>query len=229
MGQALLFGAVTALSLILGAATGARWSLPEHVYASLLGFSGGALTSALSFEIFAEAEAYGGVWLAGIGLLAGAAALILFDARMMDGMRGSTVGYVLFAAAILDGIPESLALGVSLVEGASFALLAAIAVANFPEAAGGASRMRSSGRSGGFILGVWSSAAIVVALCVVAGRLLLGGAPGGALAVLLGFAGGAVLAALAGAVLPEAFEHGGPYVAFSTVAGFFLAFVLSEG
>ncbi|MCP9487884.1 MAG: hypothetical protein MSC30_18750, partial [Gaiellaceae bacterium MAG52_C11] len=192
MGQTLLFGAVTGLSLALGAVLGVRWSLPDHVYASLLGFSGGALTSALSFEIFAEAGAYGGVWLAGVGLLVGAAALILFDARVMDGMRGSTVGYALFAAAILDGIPESLALGVSLIEGASIALLIAIVVANFPEAAGGASRMRESGRSTSFILGVWSGASIVIALSVVAGRLLLGDAPGGVLAVLLGFAGGAV-------------------------------------
>ena len=229
MTQALLFGVVTALALVLGAAIGARWSLPEHLYAALLGFSGGALISALSFEIFAEADKRGGVWLAGIGLLGGAAALILLDAQLMNRMRGSVVGLALLAAAVLDGIPESLALGVSLIDGASIALLVAIVAANFPEAIGGASRMRESGSSTRFILGVWSGAAVAVAGSVLLGRLLLGGAPGGALAVLLGFAGGAVLASLASAVLPEAFEHGGPYVAFSTVAGFFLSFVLSEG
>ena len=88
--------------------------------------------------------------------------------------------------------------------------------------------MRENGRSTGFILTVWTAAALVIAASVVAGRLLLGGAPGGVLAVLLGFAGGAVLASLAGSVLPEAFEHGGPYVAFSTVAGFFVSYILSE-
>ena len=89
--------------------------------------------------------------------------------------------------------------------------------------------LRENGNSARFILGVWSGAAVLIAASVLLGRLLLGGAPGGAIAILLGFAGGAVLAALASFVLPEAFEHGGPYVAFSTVAGFFLSFVLSEG
>lgn len=229
VGQAFLFGGVASAALVLGAAIGARWSLPEHLYASLLGFAGGALTSALSFELFAEASEHGGVWLAGVGLLGGAATLILLDAQLMNRLRGSAVGLGLLAAAILDGIPESLALGVGLVEGASVALLVAIVIANLPEAIGGASRMRENGRSSGFILAVWSGAAVAILASVVLGRLLLGGAPDGALALLLGFAGGAVLAAIAGSVLPEAFEHGGPYVAFSTVAGFFLSFVLSEG
>lgn len=229
MQQALVFGAVAAGALVLGAAIGAYRSLPEHLYASLLGFAGGALTSALSFELFADANEYGGVWLAGVGLLAGAATLILLDAQLMNRVRGSAVGLALLAAAILDGIPESLALGVSLTEGASIALLIAIVIANVPEAIGGASKMREDGRSAGFILGLWSAAALAIMGSVVLGRLLLGGVPEGSLAVLLGFAGGAVLAALASSVLPEAFEHGGPYVAFSTVAGFFLSFVLSEG
>ncbi len=168
------------------------------------------------------------MWFAGLGLLAGSATLIVFDAQLMRHMRGSTVGLALLAAAILDGVPESLALGVSLIEGAGPALLVAIVVANLPEAVGGATRMRENGRSTGFILTVWTAAALVIAASVVTGRLLLGGAPGGVLAVLLGFAGGAVLASLAGSVLPEAFEHGGPYVAFSTVAGFFVSYILSE-
>ncbi len=88
--------------------------------------------------------------------------------------------------------------------------------------------MRENGRSAWFIVGIWTAAAVVIAASVVAGRLLLGGAPGGVLAVLLGFAAGAVLAALASSVLPEAFERGGPYFAFSTVAGFLVAYLLSE-
>ena len=228
MGQALVFGAVASASLIVGAAVGARWTLPDPLYASLLGFAGGALTSALAFELLADADERGGVWYAGVGLLAGSATFIVFDKQLMERCRGSGVGYALLAAAVLDGVPESLALGVSLVEGAGPALLVAIVVANFPEAAGGATRMRSDGRSPWSIVGIWSAAALLIAGSVVAGRLLLGGAPAPALAVLLGFAGGAVLAALADSVFPEAFERGGPYVAFTTVAGFFVAFILSE-
>jgi len=228
MGQAVLFGTVASAALIAGAAIGARWTLPDHLYAALLAFAGGALTSALSFELLADADKYGGVWYAAAGILAGSAAFILLDKQLMDSMRGSAVGFALLAAAVLDGIPESLALGVSLVEGAGPALLIAIVIANFPEAVGGATRMREDGRSAWFIVGIWTAAAVVIAGSVVAGRLLLGGAPGGVLAVLLGFAAGAVLAALASSVLPEAFERGGPYFAFSTVAGFLVAYLLSE-
>lgn len=228
MGQALVFGAVSASALVLGAAVGARWMLHDHLYAALLAFAAGALTSALSFELLADANEHGGVWLAGVGLIAGSATFILVDKQFMDRIRGSSVGFGLLTAAVLDGIPESLALGVSLVEGAGPALLVAIVLANFPEALGGAKVMRDNGRSPTFILGVWTGAALVIAASVVAGRLVLGGAPGGLLAVVLGFAGGAVLAALAGSVMPEAFKHGGPYFAFSAVAGFFVSYVLSE-
>lgn len=228
MSQALLFGAVASGALLLGALLGSFWRPPEHFTAAALAFAGGALTSALSFELFAEADKIGGVGWAALGMIVGAAAFILVDARLLTGMRGSSAGLALLAAATLDGISENLALGVSLVEGAGVALLAAIAAANVPEALGSAVRLREDGRSIRYVLGLWSAAAVLLGTAVVGGRLLLGGAPGGALAVLLGFAGGAILAALATTVFPEAFKHGGPYVAFATVAGFLVAYVIAE-
>lgn len=228
MGQTVVFAGVASAALVVGAAIGARWTLPDHLYAALLGFAAGALTSALAFELLADADEHGSVWYAALGLLAGASTFILVDKKLMDNARGSAIGFALLAAAVLDGIPESLALGVSLIEGAGPALLVAIVIANFPEAVGSATRMRGDGKSGRVIMGIWVSAAVLIAASVVAGRLLLGGVPGGPLAVLLGFAAGAVLAALAESVFPEAYERGGPYVAFSTVAGFLAAYLLSE-
>ncbi len=229
MAQALLFGGVASTALLLGAVLGAFWTPPEHLTAAALAFSGGALTSALSFELFAEADKLGGAWYAASGMLVGAAVFILVDARLLSGMRGgSAAGLGLLIAATLDGVSENLALGVSLIEGTSVALLAAISAANLPEALGSAVRMREYGRSARFVLGTWSVTAVLLAASVVAGRLLLGGASGGMLAVLLGFAGGAVLAALAVTVFPEAFEHGGPFVAFATVVGYLFAYLLSQ-
>jgi len=228
MGQAVVFGSVASAALIIGAVIGVRWTLSDHLYAAVLAFGGGALISALSFELLADANEYGGVWYAAAGILVGSATFILLDKQLMDRMRGSAIGFALLAAAVLDGIPESLALGVSLVEGGGLALLVAIFVANIPEALGGATRMREDGRSKWFILGLWTAAAVVIAASVVVGRLLLGDAPGNLLAVILGFAAGAVLAALAESVLPEAYERGGPYFAFATVAGFLVSYLLSE-
>jgi zinc transporter, ZIP family len=145
----------------------------------------------------------------------------------------SGVGLALLAASILDGVPENLALGVSLADeesaGGSLALLAGIFAANFPEALVGAVAMRSQGRSVRFTFGMWLATALLLIPPVVIGRAALAGADPATLAFPLAFAGGAVLAALADTLMPEAFERGRPFNAFATCAGFFLAFVLAEG
>jgi zinc transporter, ZIP family len=226
--QSLLFGAVSSAALLAGALLGAYWKPPEHLWASLLAFAGGALTAALAFELFAEADELGGVGWAAVGLGAGALTFVLVDAHLLSGMRGGAASLALLAAVTLDGIPENLALGVSLTHGASYALLLAIFASNFPEALGSAVQMRERGESRRFALGVWSVAAALLALSVVVGTSLLDAAPSSLLAVLLGFAGGAVLASLAVTVFPQAFSHGGPYVALATVAGFLFAYLVAE-
>ncbi|MDQ3067430.1 MAG: zinc permease [Actinomycetota bacterium] len=228
MTQALLFGAVASGALLGGAALGSFWSPPEHLGAAALAFAGGALVSALAFELFAEADEIGGVGWAAVGMAAGGATYVLVDTHVLTRLRGSVASLGLLAAVTLDGIPENLALGVSLTTGASVALLAAIFASNFPEALGSAVRMREDGSSPAHIIGVWSVTAVLLAGSVVVGTLALEGAPGGLLAVLLGFAGGAVLASLSVTVFPQAFDHGGPYVAIATVGGFLFAYVLAE-
>jgi ZIP family zinc transporter len=69
---------------------------------------------------------------------------------------------------------------------------------------------------------------VLLAAAVLVGRIALGGVSEDVLAVALAFAGGAVLASLADTLMPEAFEHGRPWNAFATAAGFLLAFVLAE-
>jgi zinc transporter, ZIP family len=145
----------------------------------------------------------------------------------------SGVGLALLAASILDGVPENLALGVSLADqesaGGSLALLAGIFAANFPEALVGAVSMRSQGWSVRSTAGLWLATAVLLVPAVVIGRVALAGANPSTLAFPLAFAGGAVLAALADTLMPEAFERGRPFNAFATCAGFFLAFFLAEG
>jgi zinc transporter, ZIP family len=141
--------------------------------------------------------------------------------------RGAA-GLALLAAATLDGVPESLALGISLTEGTGgIALLAAIFVSNLPEALVGAASMREQGRSPRQIIGLWTACAAVVTIAVVAGAAFLTNSDPAIVSLPLAFAAGAVIAALADTIMPEAFEHGGPAVALSTAAGFVLSFVLS--
>jgi zinc transporter, ZIP family len=142
------------------------------------------------------------------------------------------IGLALLAASILDGVPENLALGVSMAgerSGGSLALLVGIFTANFPEALVGAVAMRSQGRSVRATILLWLATAALLVPAVPIGSQLLAGADPSTLAFPLSFAGGAVLAALADTLMPEAFERGRPFNAFATCAGFFVAFVLAGG
>jgi zinc transporter, ZIP family len=226
---------------LIGAAIGSILDPPKPVTAVLLAFASGALISALAFELFEEAFRLGGASRAGVGLLAGAAIFIAADTALdryatrhtaptpgkaRNAARGG-VGWALLAAVTLDGVPENLALGASLVESASLALLVAIFFSNLPEALVGAAAMRAEGRAQRVVIGTWLACAALLALGVVAGRALAEPLSDDHLALALGFAGGAVLASLADTLMPEAFELGGPLIAFATAAGFFLSFVLA--
>jgi ZIP family zinc transporter len=239
---ALLYGLAASSALLIGAAVGTRWDPPRKVTGVLLAFASGALVSALAFELFEEAFALGGAVRSGAGLLAGAIAFVTTD-TLLDryvagesgpderevasaGARGG-VGWALLAAVTLDGVPENLALGVSLAETASVTLLVAIFASNLPEALVGAVAMRQEKRSAREVIGIWLACAVLLTIAVVFGRALGGALSEGVLAVALGFAGGAVLASLADTLMPEAFEHGRPLNAFATAAGFFLSYVLA--
>ena len=256
MGEALIFGAIASSALVLGALAGVRVRLPKRVLAAMLSFAAGALITALTFEMFEDSYEQGGIWRAALGLAAGAVLFTLVSQRLdrlAEGHReddhGSekldtdaaaedapaspasvtgAAGLALLAAATLDGVPENLVLGVSLGEEAgSLALLVAIFVANFPEALVGSASMRAQGRSTAFILGTWTVCAVLLIFAVVLGAGPLSSATPETLSLPLAFAAGAVLAALADTIMPEAYEQGGPTVALSTAAGFVLSFVLS--
>jgi len=158
------------------------------------------------------------------------------DPHRSGGPAGSAVGFALLAAVTLDGVPENIALGVSLIATAdagitagSLALLFAIFASNFPEAMVGAVAMRDADRSARFAIGIWSVAAVLLTIAVVVGFAALDGVDETALGFALAFAGGAVLASLADTLMPEAFERGRPANALATAVGFLISFVLAEG
>jgi ZIP family zinc transporter len=143
----------------------------------------------------------------------------------------ATTGLALLVGALIDGVPESAAIGLSLhAEGRSLGivLLAAVFLANVPESLASTGAMREEGRSRGYIIGVWTGVAVVCVLATVAGYALLGGLSPGWVSAILALAAGGILALLADTMFPEAFEHGGRWVAMATAIGFACAFLLSE-
>jgi ZIP family zinc transporter len=137
----------------------------------------------------------------------------------------------LLVGALLDGIPENAALGISLYaagSGLGLVLLAAIFLGNFPESLGSTVSMRKEGRSRRYIVALWGVTTLVCTLASVAGYVFLSGLAPNWISALLAFAAGGILAMLADTMMPEAFQRGGPFVALATAVGFIAALLLSQ-
>ena len=130
---------------------------------------------------------------------------------------------------MLDGIPESEAIGVGLVGGGSVgvAVVAAVFLSNVPESLSAATGLRKAGHSPRWIVGLWLGVALISALAAALGYAFLGDASPNVVGFIHAFAAGAILTMLADTMMPEAFEHGGKVVGLMTCLGFAVAFVLS--
>jgi zinc transporter, ZIP family len=135
----------------------------------------------------------------------------------------------LVLGALLDGIPESAAIGISLLGGGGVgvAMVAAVFLSNIPESMSATTGLKASGRSTGWILGLWALVVGASTLASVAGYALLGGASEETVAFIQTFAAGAILTMLADTMMPEAVEHAGRLVGLLTVLGFAVAFFIS--
>ncbi len=242
MGEAAFWGAVGASSLLLGAALGVAFTISGRAIGLILGFGAGTLISALAFELTEEAFKLGGADAVAIGLGTGALAYFAGDwwidrrgggARMSsDRGEAAESGTALLLGAVLDGIPESAVIGISLLAGSevSVAVLAAVFLSNLPESISSSTGLKRAGASTRHVLVEWTIVVAVSAGAAAAGYGLLDGASGNAVAVIQAFAAGAVLTMLVDTMIPEAHRQAGPAakaVGLVTVLGFALAYLLS--
>lgn len=235
--EAAFWGFIASGALLIGAAIGIWANLPRRVVALVMGFGGGALISAVSFDLTAEAFALGGTAPTAMGLAAGALAFFVGDLLLeRAAARGGGTnrksgggGLTIVLGALLDGLPESVVLGASLLGGAgvSTSFLAAVFASNLPEGLGAARDLREEGRSPAWIMGLWLAVVIACTLAAGLGYGVLGDMAPGPASLVQAFAAGAILAMLADSLMPEAFEHGGIGVGLATVLGFSFAFFLS--
>ncbi|ABG05737.1 putative integral membrane protein [Rubrobacter xylanophilus DSM 9941] len=237
---AAFWGLVGGSALVLGALGGLYLGVPRRALSLVMALGAGVLISSVAFELTAESYERGGFGAVAAGLLCGS--LVFFAADLAVNRRGgrhrkSSSGRqvggsaaAIAVGALMDGVPESAAIGISLLEGGgiSAALVAAVFLSNVPEGLSSAAGMRRAGHSARYVLGLWGGVAAASALAALLGNLFLAGAPEGAVAAIQSFAGGAILTMLASTMMPEAYEEGGESVGLATAAGFLLAFVLSR-
>lgn len=238
--EAAWWGFVAGAALLVGAAAGLARPVPSRVIGLVMSFGAGVLVSALAFELTAEAYDRSDGRTVALGLLAGALAFyggdLVIDRRggrdrkRSDGRQGGGAAAALALGALLDGIPESVAIGASLVDGGSvgFAMVAAVFLSNVPEGMSAATGLHKAGHSTRWVLTLWAAVVAVSALAAAVGFGVLGGASPTAVAAIQAFAAGAILTMLADTMMPEAFESGGDSAGVVTSLGFVLAFLLSQ-
>ncbi|MBM4167258.1 MAG: cyclic nucleotide-binding domain-containing protein [Ignavibacteria bacterium] len=143
--------------------------------------------------------------------------------------KGGSKPFAIFLGALMDGIPESIVIGASFVSMATFqfTFLAAVFVANLPEAIGSAIAMKEAGLSHKKILTLWSSLVLCGAIAAVLGNYYLTDANPLLITITEAIAGGGILALVASVMMPEAYEHGGTSVGLATILGFLSAFFFS--
>ncbi|MFF2113592.1 ZIP family metal transporter [Rhodococcus koreensis] len=224
---AVLYGVGTALPLLIGAGVGLRYNLPKPLLAALMAFGAGTMVAAVSTELFQPAFEVEGIWGAGAALFAGALVYVVADRLIENKLGAGALGWALMLGALLDGIPENTALGVTLSSTGGIVLLVAIAVGNVPEAVAGAASMRTQpGFDRRRAFAVWTATAALLILVVVGANLVSDQISDTAIATIQAFAGGATIAVLADSLMPEAYREGGWWVGLSTALGFLVAFGL---
>ena len=239
MAAAFGWGTLAASSLVIGAIVALRFHIGLRAIGLIMGFGAGVLISALAFDLVEEGadKASGSGW-AVAGLFAGC--LVFFGGdRLIDrlggGQRkdpsgnqegGSSLSIVL--GSVLDGIPESMVIGLTIFEGGAVgaAYLAAVFISNLPESISSTAGLATSGWKKSRILWMWTAIALISGLASLAGYGLFQNSSPDTTAFVLAFAGGAILTMLAETMMPEAYEHGGKLVGVVTTLGFAVAFTI---
>jgi len=236
-------GLIAGSALMLGSLVAWFVQVPARVVAAIMAFGAGVLISALAFELVEEAIQTGGLIATILGFLSGALTYVVMNVLLArHGARHrkrsgdqqpsqsehSASGAAIAVGALLDGVPESMVLGLSFLTGGGLSLpmFAAVFISNVPEGLSSSAGMKSAGRPARYVFGVWGGIAVMSGLASLAGYLLLAGASPGTLAFVNALAAGAILAMITDTMIPEAFENAALYSGLIATLGFLAALTL---
>ena len=234
---AVFWSALATVTLLIGMAMSYRNLVGPRWTALIMAFGAGAIISAAAYQLvlsaaIEESGAYYVVWL---GIAAGALTFYFADRWVdhlggaerldMEGGQAGGSGTGILLGSLLDGVPESLVLGMSLVHSpqVSLAFIFAVAISNVPQGLGGTTGMLSSGWPKRKITGLWLAVCGLSILAAALGYGLAQRLPAAGGAAVDAFAAGALLVMLTDSMIPESFEHGGRETGLSLVIGFSVA------
>jgi len=245
---AALSGIIAGGALLLGAAVAWFIDIPKAVVAAIMALGAGVLISTLAFELVEEAAEDGGLLPTVTGFLGGAVLYIVADwlvsrprkpragaapASVVARRAGAAIaggsGAAIAIGALIDGIPESIVMGLSVLDGGiSIPIVAAIAISNIPEGLGSTAALKRDGRGAGSIALLWSGIALVTVIASVVGFLAFQTAPANVIALITTIAAGGLLAMVCNTMIPEAFDEQNVLTGLWATIGFLAAFTLHE-
>jgi ZIP family zinc transporter len=243
--QAGFWGLISGSALLIGAALGYFTNLSQRLIAGIMAFGSGVLISALTLELMEDAYKRGGIRSTSLGLLGGAGVYTAANwylsrrgakhrkrsqDRQPSAQDDSGSGLAIAIGSLLDGIPESIVIGLSMIAGAkvSFVAVTAIFLSNLPEGLSSSSGMKKAGRSFFYIFGLWISICLASAFSAVLGFTIFRGFSSETIAATMASAAGAMLAMVSDTMLPEAFEYAHNFTGAITVIGFLVSFLFSK-
>ncbi len=242
---ALLWGLVAGGALIIGGALGWFADLGRRQVAWIMAFGAGILISAIAFDIMDEAFTTGGlpasaggfllgaiIFTAGSVMIARAGARHRMRSKLMgpDDDRANSAGAIVLGT-IIDGIPEAIVIGVSLIDGNGVALAAVIAIflSNIPEALSSTVGMKAAGHGKRYVFGLWSGITVMSGAFSLLGYAVVSQTTPEVVALTQAVAGGALIALIADTMIPEAFAETHDVTGFVAAIGFLCGFALSHG
>lgn len=248
--DAALWSFVAMVPVVISAWVGQKFTPSRRVSAFFLALSAGMLIALLSYDLVEEAFRIAGAYAAFGGFMLGLLAYIGANhwvatrgvkrrhsancggighlSPQLQQERNTAIALVIGAA--LDGIPESMSIGISFLDNplVSASVILAVAVANIPEGLASGAGLKRSGINQLRILSVWSSVVVVCVISAVLAFLVMEEAPNAVKGLVTAFAGGGVLAMTFQAVIPEAYEEVKDWISILGGIGFAVAFLMSH-
>ncbi len=248
--DALLWGLITSSSLPIAACLGMLFLPGKKIISKLLAFAGGVLIGLISYELLESSYQIGGIAPTFVGFIIGL--LIYFMSNRWIENRGikerrscehggcvdnncdqsvSITSQALVLGALIDGIPESASIGISLLDNKmlSASVFLGVVIANLPEGLASGAGLRRAGVSKSRILLIWSTVALICTFSAVISFLLLDDLSPYFQSIIYSIAGGGILAMTLQTVIPEAYKEAHDLVSIFGSFGFAVAFFLSHG
>jgi ZIP family zinc transporter len=243
--QAGLWGSVAGAALLLGALLAYLLDVPRRWVAAIMAFGSGVLISVMSLDLMEHAYRLGGFGATMAGFLGGA--VVFTGANWLLARQGarhrkrsggrqpseaetSGSGLAIAVGALLDSVPETIVIGLSLLVGetVNIAVVVAIVLSNFPEGISSVAGMKNAGRPAAYIFTVWGGIALSCVVSAIAGYTFFRDFSPSLIGATNAVAAGAVLAMLVDTMIPEAFEETHDFAGLVTALGFLCGFILTK-